>query len=476
MDQNRLYLNNGSGLFTDCTGSISFDDDWTKSVALGDIDGDGDLDAVAGNYGDSWYVKYNWVYINDGQGMLHAEPDRIPIASEETASVALGDVDNDGDLDLFVGHDWVGQRDRLYINNGNGWFLDASQLMPAGAITLCVVFGDVDGDEDLDIFRGTGLGGQSALYLNDGTGRFSNATNQIPSDSATTQAVAIGDVDGDYDLDLFLGNRYDLCNLYLNDGTGVFSDATNQIPPIGDDIHGVALGDVDGDGDLDAFLASGQDRLFLNDGTGVFSDATSQVPDDSFDSNSVILGDLDNDGDLDAFLVNDTRPGNRENTLYLNDGTGQFIDATILVATSNDSAYAAALGDLDADGDLDAFIGKSSQNRVLFNLTNHVAWQDVPRVGKPLSMEVHGPPNGWYILAASTHSDHVPMPPLGDLRLLLSAVFYRSSDSLDSEGRAVHQFEVPSIPALVGKRLYWQAFVWNPGHFTNLEVTTLTDL
>jgi len=466
--QNRLYLNNGEGMFSDCTGLISPDSDYSESVALGDVDGDGDLDAVVGN--STFYLAegLNRLYINEGPGVFTAARGRIPPHLEDSKAVILGDVDNDSDLDLFVGNNW-GHQNRLYLNDGTGRFSDASHQMPYATDSRCAAFGDVDGDGDLDIFRGTDWY-ENNLYLNDGTGWFSDSTSQIPWDSDRTLSVAFGDVDGDDDIDLFVGNEWnDEDRLYLNDGTGWFSDATNQIPQNNDSTYSVALGDVDSDGDLDAFLATYEDRLYLNDGTGWFSDATSQIPKDKHESYSVALGDVDDDGDIDALLGNyrSSQKTIREVNLYLNNGKGRFVDATDLVSWCEGSTYAVALGDLDGDGDLDAFSGKYRQNRLFLNLTNHLAWRGVPRVGKPFSMEVNGPPNGWYILAASTHSDYVPMPPLGDLRLLLNAVFYQNSDSLDSEGRAVLDFDVPPNPAIVGKDLYWQAFVWNPGHFTN---------
>jgi len=478
--QNRLLLNNGSGMFFDYTSSISPDCYSAISVALGDLDGDGDLDAVVGN-SEYYYLdgNPNRVYINNGQGRLIADPDRIPDIDEDTTVVILGDVDSDGDLDLFVGNDDWPNSCSLYINNGKGRFFDASKLIPEGDHTLCAAFGDVDGDGDLDIFCGTAYR-DDYLYLNNGNGGFFDASRRLPSHRDRTMGAAFGDVDGDEDLDLFISDdAYGMNRLYLNDGNGLFSDATNQIPPAGYDyILSIALGDVDNDGDLDVFLASDEDRLYINDGAGWFSDATSQIPVDNLESYSVALGDVDNDGDLDAFMGNEDwlYSGTREINLYLNNGQGHFVDASDLVSWTIGPTFFVALGDLDEDGDLDAFTGKRYQNRLFLNLTNQLACRGVPRIGKSFSLEVHGPPNGWYILAASTHSDNVPMPPLGDLRILLDGVIYRSSDSFDSEGRAVLDFEVPPFPTIVGKRLYWQAFVWNPGHFTNLEVTTLTDL
>ena len=473
-NQDRLFLNNGMGVFTDTSRRIPTGQDETSAVVLGDVDGDGDLDAVIGNeHADYWFESPNRLYLNDGLGGFSYVPDQMPSDDYYTYALALGDVENDGDLDLFVGN---GGENNLCLNDGTGVFFDATNQIPSDSdSTQAVAFDDVDGDGDLDVFVGN-RSSLNCLYLNDGTGVFSDATNQIPADDDSTQAVVFGDVDSDGDLDVFIGKRPYLNSLYLNDGNGVFSDATNQIPADSDYTEAVAFGDVDGDNDLDIFIGndsgSEPNRLYLNDGTGVFSDATSQIPQDCTRTQDVSLGDMDNDGDLDAFLSCEYR----QNRLYLNDGSGVYIDATDKLPTIDGATFCAALGDVDLDGDLDALLGRYYQNRLYFNLSHQLAWRGEPRVGKPLVMDLYGPASGWYILAASLHGAYFPIPPLGTLRIQSSEVIYRKSDCLDSEGRASLEFQVPPAPILVGRNLYWQAFVWNPGHFTNLDVTTLTDL
>ena len=476
--QNHLRLNDGSGGFADSPNPIPsvLDDTW--AVALEDVDGDGNLDALVGNYGGQ-----NRLYLNDGLGGMTDATSQLPAVLDTTVAFGLGDVDADGDVDAFVGNGGsTSQPLRLLLNNGSGVFADATAQLPSILLqTTAIALGDVDGDGDLDALIGTGWGvpgQQDRLYLNDGMGTFTDATLQLPAILDDTWAVALGDVDADGDLDALVGNTGQ-DRLYLNNGVGVFALAS--FPFFNDDTRAVALGDLDGDGDLDAWLANGgvypgsENRVFLNNGSGAFSSGWQSPGPGS--ARSVALGDADGDGDLDALVgYGKSALQSPQNRLYLNNGVAAFsLVATGLPAMLDDTR-AVAFGDVDGDGDLDALIGNIGDNRLLMNLTRHLAWRGIPRLGKPLALDAWGPPSSPWTLAFSLAAANIPLAPLGTLRLDPTTLHPTLAGTLDAQGRGSATYAVPANAALLGIPVYWQALVGSPPRFTNLETTTATNL
>src|SRR5262249_50290020 len=150
--QNRLYLNNGQGTFTDATAArLPIRSDNTTSVAIGDVDGDRDLDLVFGTAARP-FGERNRLYLNDGGGtVLDATAARMPGRLDDPQSVAIGDVDEDGDVDLLFGN-W-GQQNSLYLNLqrqldapiplrvGHAYQLDAyARYGPGGTMTVALPF------------------------------------------------------------------------------------------------------------------------------------------------------------------------------------------------------------------------------------------------------------------------------------------------------------------------------------------------
>jgi hypothetical protein len=301
-------------------------------------------------------------YHNNGNGMFDEEAAARGIVNFDTGSHGgvWADLDNDGDFDLFNGSY---DQNRVYRNNGNGFFADvtAGSGLPIQSLpTRGVIAFDMDRDGDLDLFAVSNSGGSNdppgelnEVYRNDDAFSFTPvAAGALESAPAGQGAVAV-DFDNDGDLDVFAGNRTGPVNVLRNNGSGVFS----QVAPatIGLDREardGISFADIDNDGRLDLLLNK---HLFRAIGDGQFTFVR------TFESatNHYMGGfaDLDNDGDFDLAF-----PG--RNYVYLNDGSGSFSPSTAFPMGTVNDPRCVAFGDIDNDGDLDIAY---AQKR-LFNL------------------------------------------------------------------------------------------------------------
>jgi hypothetical protein len=156
----------------------------------------------------------------------------------------------------------------------------------------------------------------------------------------------------------------------------------------------VALGDVDGDGDLDAFMAvaSGDaNQVWLNDGAGALSDSKQRLR--SPLAHGVSLGDLDGDGDLDALTAHGDRQRGSGGQIWLNEGRGQFTEGGPRLGDLYSTNI--ALGDLEGDGHLDALITHGEQWQESGGGLPNAVWFNGGALRRGRGMRATGASTGW---------------------------------------------------------------------------------
>lgn len=355
-EANMLYINNQDGTFTTIvTDDIVLDFDRSDGASFADVDNDGDLDGFVVTFGQNGVGKKNYFYRNNGDGSFTYEPDiamGIPLTYSEMATWI--DANNDQNLDLYVTNSVGNLRNLYFENQGDGSFLQVTNLaitddfLPSRSIDWV----DYDNDGDSDLFITNEEGHTNSLFRNDGPNNFTQITNAtITLDTNNSVGSSWADIDNDGDFDLFVAN-YDTNGeanqLFINDN-GTFTEVSNSPVTLAiTNSFGSTFGDVDNDGDLDLFVCNAYlpsqttNFLYINDGTGTFSlDTTSALALHQGNTFGAAFGDYDNDGWLDILLAN-TENESQNNSLFHNTGSGNnWVKLHCTGTNSNTSAVGA---------------------------------------------------------------------------------------------------------------------------------------
>ena len=383
--------------------------------ALFDCDNDGDLDIylINGNFRDARAVIRNRLFLQQSDGTFIENTDASGLGDTGYGmGCAVGDIDNDGDLDIYVSNDGP---DQLYQNLGAGLFrnITISAKIDNPDWGCSATFSDIDNDGYLDIYvvnyvkydprvictdqagrreycGPAGFPGVAdKLYRNNGDGSFSDISRDSGIFDAPRKGLGVVsvDVNNDQFMDFYVSNDGEQNQLWVNQKDGTFRDkalilgvAVNRFGQAEAGM-GIAVGDADNDSNTDFFvthLRGESNTLYRNNGELGFMDDTQkgQLAQSSLRYTGFGTGflDFDNDGDLDLAVVNgrvtrgtrltESRPVKywddyaEPNLLFMNNGSGQFENSYSGSAfcTAIENSRGLAFGDIDNDGDTDLLV------------------------------------------------------------------------------------------------------------------------
>ena len=332
---NRLLINNGgiipfidrtiySGLGGDLMSRGKTNLELGSSAA--DYDNDGDADIFLAGWG-----KTTKLFRNTGQVSFKDATANLNMHGISDANYGLWlDVDNDGELDLYITDEY--RSNRLFRNDGNGNFQEViwTDTFIDTAVSQGSCTGDFDNDGDMDIYVANWFSGDY-LLINRGAGLFDSIQLDLPTlqENFSSNSAAAADLDNDGDLDLLVATREGNVFYYRNEsrrGIPYFTNVeTFPFSRLNDSVYGLLLEDFNNDGLLDCFLSvKGENRLYLGKGGGLF-DENYDTDDRIAYSTGSAAGDLDQDGDMDIFVANKNEicqvylnPTNDHNSIYIN--------------------------------------------------------------------------------------------------------------------------------------------------------------
>ena len=319
------------------------------SATVGDVNNNGNLDLITANY-DTSNVS---VFKGNGDGTFQAAVNFTTAAFPYGA--AVGDVNNDGNLDILTANIFSSNASVL-LGNGDGTFQTATNYVTSPGPHMVVV-GDVNSDGKLDLMTSNYTSNNVSVLLGNGNGTFQTASSYATG--TLPYSLAVGDVNNDGKLDLLTSNyTTNNASVLLNNGNGTFATAVNYSTDFTP--YSVTVGDVNNDGNLDLLTAnyfSNNVSVLLGNGNGTFAPAINYVTNNT--ALGIVLSDVNGDAKLDLLTTNN---GAGNVSVLLGNGNGTF------QAAANYNAggfpYSLATGDINNDGKLDVLTANANASDV----------------------------------------------------------------------------------------------------------------
>ena len=367
---------------------------------VGDVDQDGDLDILIANDG------LDKLYVNNTPVTSFAATEAVDIGIEtnNAQQMDIGDVDNDGDMDVVIANEGTAE---LLLNNGTlEPFLGVSPVLISNkpSSPRSIKLADVNRDGLLDVMVG-GAGASVRLTLNDGDALpFSGTVANQLTFAATESYVysfAVGDVNNDGYPDVVLGKILlstgdGIKTLYLHDkNIDADTNPYNSIAPISIGVAAQAfameLADMNADGNLDLVVGHGNyisatsriNHLYLGNGSDTpFSAGATNITTDQDFTSQIKIADVNKDGALDIIVGNGFNLGGSASNMkvYLNDKSGDPFDTASgqIIGSDGLKATGLAVGDIDHDSNLDVVsVAYQSRRVMLYPITGNTAFANI---------------------------------------------------------------------------------------------------